>query len=372
MTSSSSWFLDQAGRHQLLTPEQELTLGRQVQAWLTDPQPSPATIRCGRRARDQMVACNLRMVVTIANQYRVHVGAAIGMEDLIQGGNEGLLRAVEKFDPTRGYRFSTYAYWWIRQSVVKALADNGRTIRMPLTFAGKLLELDRAQQRLVIALGREPTRPELAQEMNLRLEQLDAALSIGRRPASLDRLVGDDAAPLGEMLAAPEDEPEDPRAAELRDRLETLNPLAAELIRLRHGVDCVPQSIADAAAAVGVSASRARQLLTQARKALKDPALQVAGPPPGVEAVGDGQQLAINLPLDLPGTAEPIQNAAGLACEGSAVRRARPRRIRAQQCGLLPGLGGCWPQEDLSPSAPPAPGAEPVASVAGCAASPPV
>jgi RNA polymerase sigma factor (sigma-70 family) len=361
--------MDQAGRHQLLTPEQELTLARQVQAWLTDPNPSPATIRRGRRARDRMVACNLRMVATIATQYRDHIGAAIGIEDLLQGGSEGLLRAVEKFDPARGYRFSTYAYWWIRQSVTKTLTDHGRTIRMPATFSDKLLQLGRAHQRLVITLGREPTRPELAEALGLRLDQLDAALNVGRRPASLDRLVGDEGFPLGELLAAPEDAPEDPRSAELHDRLEALDPLAAGLIRRRYGIGCEPQTIAAAAVAEGVSASSAVQILRRARQQLKAP--PVPCKPPGVEAVGEGQQLVINLPAGLSGAPVPSESAAALACEGTAARRARPRRIRAQQCALLPGLGECMPPADRPPAAPPAPGAEPVASAAGRAASPP-
>ena len=231
------WWMKQATRYPLLTPQQELVLGRQIQAWQQAEQPSPAIERRGRRARDRMVAANLRLVVMVARRYQQHTGSAMGFEDLIQGGNMGLIRAAAKFDPARGYKFSTYAYWWVQQGICSSIDRESRTIRMPTTFAPRLHALGRATQQLVGVLGREPTRDELADALGMRRIDLDAVLAVGSRCASLDRLLREDGETSWlETVAAPE-VPEDPEQDELRERLQQLPQDLARLVIDAHGLD---------------------------------------------------------------------------------------------------------------------------------------
>ncbi len=371
MTDSVEWFLNQAGRWPRLTPDQELTLGRQVQAWLTDPSPSAAVERRGRRARDRLVACNLRLVVAIAGKYRHHASAAIGVEDLIQAGNEGLIRGVEKYDPARGYRFSTYAYWWIQQGVTRRLAIDGRTIRMPQDFSLKASNLNKAYHTLAVKHDREPTRAELADAIGLRLHEFNAVMAVGSRPVSLDQLIGTEGTALIEMISSPGDEPIDPLCEELRNRLKRLDPQAAELVRRLYGVDRLPQSITNASRAVGLSIPRAKQTLEAALQILRGDGEPAA--PPGVEAIGEGDQMGLALPPPdpLPVVPEPTRNDAMQAGEPSAARPARRRRTRAQRSALLPGLAEYLRPGDPPPASQPAPAAEGVACAAGCAASVP-
>ena len=331
MSECIRWWLDQAGRYPLLTPQQELTLGRMIQAWQEDADPSPLVERRGRRARDRLVAANLRLVVVVARRYSNHVGAAIGLGDLIQGGNLGLIRAAEKFDPTRGYRFTTYAYWWIQQGIAAVVDRDSRTIRMPSTFAPKLHALGRASQRLVGRLGREPTRAELAEALGMRREDLDAVLLIGSRPASLDELVrADGDTPRGELLAAPEEPPEDPETLELRRRVEGLPPQLQRLVAGHYGLGVPQRGLKALARAEGLSLAQTRRLLAIALRQLGP---QQEAPMP--EAFQAGEQLLLISPADA--APEPSGSGARRVCGRSVSRRARRPDTPALQCALLPG-----------------------------------
>ena len=190
MASSLSAFLGEIGRHQLLTPEQELTLGRKVQAMVALQERCSLAggqgqacdysdverrvLRLGERAKQQMITANLRLVVNLAKRYQ---GKGLDLLDLIQEGTIGLTRAVEKFDPTRGHRFSTYAYWWIRQGLNRALSTQSRTIRIPVNVNEKLTRLRAAKARHLQANGQSPSPLELARAMELPLTEVEELLS---------------------------------------------------------------------------------------------------------------------------------------------------------------------------------------------------
>ncbi|MFM7676795.1 MAG: sigma-70 family RNA polymerase sigma factor, partial [Synechococcus sp.] len=190
MATSLSAFLGEIGRHQLLTPEQELTLGRKVQAMVGLQERcqqagghGPAcdysdverrTLRLGERAKDQMITANLRLVVNLAKRYQ---GKGLDLLDLIQEGTLGLTRAVEKFDPTRGHRFSTYAYWWIRQGLNRALSTQSRTIRIPVNVNEKLTRLRAAKARHLQVNGHPPSAAELAQALTMPKAEVEELLA---------------------------------------------------------------------------------------------------------------------------------------------------------------------------------------------------
>jgi RNA polymerase sigma factor (sigma-70 family) len=333
MSECIRWWLDQAGRFPLLTPQQELTLGRQIQAW--QESPSPLTERRGRRARDRLVNANLRLVVVVARRYSNHVGAAIGLGDLIQGGNLGLIRAAEKFDPTRGYRFTTYAYWWIQQGIAAVVDRDSRTIRMPTTFAPKLHALGRASQQLVGKLGREPTRAELAEALGMRREDLDAVLVIGSRPVSLDELVRCDGdTPRGELLAAPEEPAEDPETLELRRRVAGLSPQLQRLVAGHYGLGTARQGLKALARSEGLSLAQARRLLAVALRQLNPPEQA----PPTPEAFEAGEQLLLisETPARPETMPAPTPDGAPRVCGRRASRRGARRCTPVLQCVLLP------------------------------------
>ena len=205
----SSW-LAAAGRVPLLTPAEEVHLGGLVRRWLDDPAPSPAVIRRGKRARDRMIAANLRLVVSVAKRYHPAIQRRrLSHLDALQEGSVGLVRAAELFEPVKGYKFSTYAYWWIRQALTRWLSSSD-VIRIPVHVRER------------INRGDDPTGDE-------RLR----AASMAVNPASLDRLVGDGTTPLGELLAADADDPlEGLEAVELLARMRELEPDALALIEL--------------------------------------------------------------------------------------------------------------------------------------------
>ena len=190
MASSLSAFLGEIGRHQLLTPEEELTLGRKVQAMVALQErcslaggQGPAcefddierrTMRIGERAKQQMITANLRLVVNLAKRYQ---GKGLDLLDLIQEGTIGLTRAVEKFDPTRGHRFSTYAYWWIRQGLNRALSTQSRTIRIPVNVNEKLTRLRAAKARHLQANGIAPSSSELASALDVPVQEVEELLA---------------------------------------------------------------------------------------------------------------------------------------------------------------------------------------------------
>jgi DNA-directed RNA polymerase sigma subunit (sigma70/sigma32) len=190
MVSSLSAYLGEIGRYPLLSPVQELTLGRTVQTMvalndrcrLAEGESSAyfftdlerRRIRLGERAKQQMIVANLRLVVNMAKRYQ---GKGLDLLDLIQEGTIGLCRAVEKYDPSRGHRFSTYAYWWIRQGLNRALSTQSRTIRIPVNVNEQLTQLRSARASLLQSFGQPPTAAQLATQLGLSVDQIDALLS---------------------------------------------------------------------------------------------------------------------------------------------------------------------------------------------------
>jgi RNA polymerase primary sigma factor len=179
-----SYYLEEIGRHRLLTAEEEVELAKRIE-------------RGDLAAKERMMTANLRLVVSLAKRYQ---DRGLTLFDLIQEGNVGLIRAVEKFDHRKGFKFSTYAVWWIRQSLARALADKGRTIRLPVHVAERLHRVQRTERRLVLQTGREPTDEELAEELGLTVEEV--AVVRGELPAtvSLHAPVGEDEAELGDFI----------------------------------------------------------------------------------------------------------------------------------------------------------------------------
>ena len=232
LSSELGWWLNQISRHPLLTAAQEISLATMVQAWQQHPDPAPAAVvRRGRRAADRMVAANLRLVVVIAKRYARHCRAE-DLPDLCQAGNLGLIKGVHRFDPTRGYKFSTYAYWWIRQGSVRWLEEHSRTIRLPSSFSQVISGAGRATHQLAGNLGREPTLVELAQALEMNPQELSLAFSRSVGCASLDatRLDGD--MTLGELIA-------DPQVGNHDDRLEAMA-YQERLAGLHRALDVMP------------------------------------------------------------------------------------------------------------------------------------
>ena len=199
-----SWWHDQAGRYPLLTPAQEIQLGQAIRAWLDHPPPPPVAVeRTGKRARERFIRCNLRLVINVAERYRSAAGN--GMDDLTQAGNEGLIRAVEKFDPSKGYRFSTYAHWWIWQAISSHL-QQGKGIKIPTTHNRQFAQIQEAIRTLKSQLRRTPSTSEIAQHLGWAVATVERVLATPQVTCSLDEAVPwlDDAGTLSEVIADPD------------------------------------------------------------------------------------------------------------------------------------------------------------------------
>ncbi|MGD1938354.1 MAG: RNA polymerase sigma factor RpoD/SigA [Cyanophyceae cyanobacterium] len=187
-------YLNGIGRIPLLTAEQELELGTKIQKWLALPKTDEPRsseekriARRGQRAKQKMMEANLRLVVSIAKRY---TGRGLDLLDLIQEGNIGLDRAAEKFDPTKGFKFSTYATWWIRQGVIRGIANQGRTIRLPVQVVERVRKLRQTTSRLTAKLGRSPKLEEVAEELEVTVDRVLGLMSYERLPRSLDIPLG--------------------------------------------------------------------------------------------------------------------------------------------------------------------------------------
>ncbi|MEU7756886.1 RNA polymerase sigma factor SigB [Micromonospora sp. NPDC049101] len=273
-------YLNGIGRTKLLTAAQEVDLARRIEAGLFADEklatctPVSEELRAdleivvaeGRAAKDHLLEANLRLVVSIAKRY---TGRGMAFLDLIQEGNLGLIRAVEKFDYAKGYKFSTYATWWIRQAITRAMADQARTIRIPVHMVEQVNRMVRARRELAVTLGREPTVAEVARALEIPEIQVIELISYDREPVSLDQAVGDDGeSALGDFVASvdPRTEPGDSAAqGELRNEvsivLATLSQREQAVIRLRFGLDDGRQRTLDEVGReFGLSRERIRQI----------------------------------------------------------------------------------------------------------------
>jgi len=183
--SSLREYLREIARYPLLSPEQEIQLGRQV-VRMQQPGCTDREQRQGQRARDKFIKSNLKLVVNIAKKYDGKQRKAMMLLDLIQEGNIGLARAVDMFDPSRGYRFTTYAYWWIRQAIHRAIANNDNMIRMPSSLHEKIIKIAKVQSRLTQELGRLPSQQEIADDLDITIDEMITAVQRNQSATSLD------------------------------------------------------------------------------------------------------------------------------------------------------------------------------------------
>ena len=298
--SSLSDFLGEIGRHELLTPEQELTLGREVQAMVAlnercqkagengpECEYSSAEkkrLKAGERAKNQMITANLRLVVNLAKRYQ---GKGLDLLDLIQEGTLGLTRAVEKYDPKRGHRFSTYAYWWIRQGLNRALSTQSRTIRIPVNINEKLTKLRAAKSRLMQELGVHPSTNQIALKMKIPLEDVEELLACELRSitVSLQGAIKSKAEPSELVDILPSEEAPPMELAELAERSASawslldksnLTPKERTILSLRFGLDGSNEWRTLAAVARQMNCSReyCRQVVQRALRKLRKTGIQ--------------------------------------------------------------------------------------------------
>ena len=290
MGDSVHTYLKSIGRTSLLTAEQEVDLAKRIEAGLfaehkleTETGLSPelmadleAVAADGSKAKAHMLEANLRLVVSVAKKYS---DRGLSLLDVVQEGNLGLIRAVEKFDYTKGYKFSTYAMWWIRQAIQRGFADSARTIRLPVHVLEMLSKLSRVERDMHQRLGREPTPEELAVELDRTPDQIEELLRTSRQPISLDSTIGEDGeTSIGDLI----EDVDAPEASELVDRqlmadqlrhaLDALTPREATIMAMRFGLyDGNPHTLDEIGKALGLTRERIRQLEKQSLSKLRHP-----------------------------------------------------------------------------------------------------
>ena len=287
-------YLKQIGKVALLNAEEEVDLAKRIEAGLYAAERLRQAeelaeklitqmrrdlrwiVRDGERAKNHLLEANLRLVVSLAKRY---TGRGMAFLDLIQEGNLGLIRAVEKFDYTKGYKFSTYATWWIRQAITRAMADQARTIRIPVHMVEVINKLGRIQRELLQDLGREPTPEELAKEMDITPDKVLEIQQYAREPISLDQTIGDEGdSQLGDFI-------EDSEAVvavdavsftllqdQLQSVLQTLSEREAGVVKLRFGLtDGQPRTLDEIGQVYGVTRERIRQIESKTMSKLRHP-----------------------------------------------------------------------------------------------------
>ena len=257
-------YLREIGKIPLLTPEEEMELAKRI-------------VKGDKKAKDKMVESNMRLVVSIAKRYG---GRGLDFLDLIQEGNTGLLRAVEKFDPDKGFKFSTYATWWVRQAITRAIADQARTIRIPVHMVETINKVLRTTRKLTSELNREPTNEEIAKELDMEPEKIDYVMRIKQDIASLDASIGregdDEDSVLGDFVEDEErDSPEDSAAnqilkEQLSEIISTLSSREQKIIRLRFGIGGgKPHTLEEVGNEFRVTRERIRQIEAKALSKLR-------------------------------------------------------------------------------------------------------
>jgi len=282
--NQQAWWLEAIGRIPLLTPSEELELGQAVQRWRNHPEPCPPGIRRrGLRARDRFVQANLRLAVSYVSKRCNRLARIHGTEDLIQAANMGLITAVERFDPARGYRFSTYAYWWIRQSVGRWADTNSRSIAIPGSHSQYLGRIGPITRRLEGELGRLPTHAEIAEALGCSAVVLAQVLENGRPVGSLDQVVSDDGLELGSLVASfdrtPEEEEEQlerwKQAEQLRNLITRLPNQDQRLLAMAWGLDGVEVPRPELAQQEGLSARALDAKLSRLQQQLATQSVQL-------------------------------------------------------------------------------------------------
>ncbi len=290
MGDSVHTYLKSIGRTSLLTAEQEVNLAKRIEAGLyaehklatekglraADRRDLEEIAADGRRAKAHMLEANLRLVVSVAKKYS---DRGLSLLDVVQEGNLGLIRAVEKFDYTKGYKFSTYAMWWIRQAIQRGFADSARTIRLPVHVLEMLSKLSRVERDMHQRLGREPTPEELAVELDRTPDQIEELLRTSRQPISLDSTIGEDGeTSIGDLI----EDVDAPAASDLVDRqlmadqlrhaLDALTPREATIMAMRFGLyDGNPHTLDEIGKVLGLTRERIRQLEKQSLSKLRHP-----------------------------------------------------------------------------------------------------
>src|SRR6476659_840984 len=255
-TDALQLFMNEMARYPLLTAEEEVELAKLIE-------------RGDKEAKDRMINSNLRLVVSIAKKYQGH---GLSLLDLIQEGIIGLIRAVEKFDWRRGYKFSTYATWWIRQAVQRGVANKSRTIRIPVHIVEREQKIARAERELILELERAPTEEELAKKTKLSVKHVKEVRAAARTVASLDKPIGDDSdTAFGDLVAQESGNVEEEVVLSLGDdalhrAIATLPPREMLVIKLRYGIDTThdPKSLEEIGREMGITRERVRQIETQA------------------------------------------------------------------------------------------------------------
>lgn len=284
-------YFREMGQQSLLSAEEEVQLAMEIEAGreaaekleaegdsltLDEQDQLQLVVEMGEAARAHLIRANTRLVVSIAKKYR---GRGLQFLDLIQEGNVGLMKAVEKYDYRRGNRFSTYATWWIRQAVTRALANHGRTIRIPAHLGGRISKLYQVAQELEQEYGRQPTAEEIAENMDLPADRVRWMLRTSRQPVHLERPVGDESdAELGDFIEDVEAPPPADMVAnkmlteELGEILDQLTPREARILRLRYGLqDGESRTLKEVGEMFGLSRERIRQLEKEALRKLRHP-----------------------------------------------------------------------------------------------------